>query len=177
MPEVVVPVCAPALRDGRAEGVLPDAPLVHLDALQQSVWFDWASYLRAQRPDRELARAKGEMRFNTYSLVIEAALAGQGWRSAGAGLSTGCWSVGIWSRPGRNSQCRTVDTRLAHAARYRGRGTAAVAACRGRGLTAWLMSPAPPEWRGESQGVTADRQRPAAAARPPARRGRGAWRG
>jgi putative choline sulfate-utilization transcription factor len=78
MPEVVVPVCAPALRDGQPAGVLPDAPLVHLDALQQSVWFDWASYLRAQRPDRELARAKGEMRFNTYSLVIEAALAGQG---------------------------------------------------------------------------------------------------
>jgi DNA-binding transcriptional LysR family regulator len=78
MPEVVVPVCAPALREGQVAGSLPDAPLVHLDAVQQSVWFDWATYLGAHPADRTTAHAQGELRFNTYSLVIEAALAGQG---------------------------------------------------------------------------------------------------
>lgn len=77
MPEVVVPVCAPGLR--RATGAaLPDAPLIHLDADPQADWFDWPSYLRGQGLGRDPRAERGGLRFNTYALVIEAALAGEG---------------------------------------------------------------------------------------------------
>jgi len=78
MPEVVVPVCAPALRAGLPPGVLPDAPLIHLDAEPGAVWFDWPGYLRALSLGRDPRTERGDLRFNTYALVIEAALAGQG---------------------------------------------------------------------------------------------------
>ncbi|PYF07706.1 putative choline sulfate-utilization transcription factor [Rhodobacter viridis] len=78
MPEAVVPVCAPALRAGLPAGVLPDAPLIHLDAEPGAVWFDWPSYLRALTLARDPHAERGDLRFNTYALVIEAALAGQG---------------------------------------------------------------------------------------------------
>ncbi|ETD80896.1 choline sulfate utilization transcriptional regulator [Rhodobacter capsulatus] len=78
MPEAVVPVCAPALRAGLPDGVLPDAPLIHLDAEPGAIWFDWSSYQRALPRARDPRRARGDLRCNTYALVIEAALAGQG---------------------------------------------------------------------------------------------------
>jgi len=112
LPEIVEPVCAPgyACRD------LARADLIHLDSPAPSRWFDWDGYLAAQGVDRSPAARHGDMRCNTYSLVIEAALAGQGialgWRGlvdpllrrgalslCGAGVVSGC--CGYFLLPGR----------------------------------------------------------------------------
>ncbi|MTH36294.1 LysR family transcriptional regulator [Paracoccus limosus] len=74
MPETVVPVCAP----GYGARDLGTAELIHLDGPQPLRWFDWQSYLTATGARHDQDRLRGNMRFNTYSLVIEAALAGQG---------------------------------------------------------------------------------------------------
>ncbi|THV14062.1 LysR family transcriptional regulator [Rhizobium rhizophilum] len=81
MPERVVPVCTPALA-GRMAGNAgaPDQaePLIHLEADNLSPWLDWKSYgerasIGALQQDRP-----GDLRFNTYALVIQAAMGGQG---------------------------------------------------------------------------------------------------
>ncbi len=76
MPEVVTPVCAPAL--AASEAGIQEARLIHLDAPHPAPWFTWASYLDTLGVERDLLADWGNMRFNTYSLVIDAALAGQG---------------------------------------------------------------------------------------------------
>lgn len=78
MPERVLPVCAPALVEGLPPGQIPDARLIHLDSAHKAAWLDWASYLDRAGLARDLRSQKGNLRFNTYSLVIDAALAGQG---------------------------------------------------------------------------------------------------
>lgn len=73
MPETVAPVCAPALAGadpGRAR-------LIHLDSPGAARWFDWRAYLARTGADAGQGLG-GDLRLNTYSLVIEAALAGQG---------------------------------------------------------------------------------------------------
>lgn len=72
MPEVVVPVCAPSY----AFETLSTARLIHLDGPQPAPWFTWDSYLAAV--DSSANAAQSSMRFNTYSLVVDAAVAGQG---------------------------------------------------------------------------------------------------
>lgn len=78
MPERVVPVCAPALMAGKAPDQVPDARLIHLDSPRQAQWLDWAGYLDRAGLLRDLRSHKGNLRLNTYSLVIDAAQAGQG---------------------------------------------------------------------------------------------------
>ncbi|RWR30036.1 LysR family transcriptional regulator [Sinirhodobacter populi] len=74
LPEVVVPVRAAGFAAGLAQ-----APLIHLDSQQHPPpWFTWADYFAAFGMEREPRTDRGDLRFNTYSLVIEAALAGQG---------------------------------------------------------------------------------------------------
>lgn len=73
LPETVVPVCAP----GHPAAHLAKARLIHLDSPGSAHWFDWPAYLqRISGVEDRVAR--GDLRLNTYSLVIEAALAGEG---------------------------------------------------------------------------------------------------
>ena len=78
--EEVVPVCSPALLDGRAPPLPPQAltglPLLHLRPESRSRWFDWARLFRALGIDA--APQAGALRFDNYTLVIQAAIAGQG---------------------------------------------------------------------------------------------------
>lgn len=76
--EQVVPVCAPSLLDIYGEDALRRAPLIHLDSPQPSPWLGWRDYLADKALHRDPQADPGNMRFNTYSLVIGAALAGQG---------------------------------------------------------------------------------------------------
>lgn len=76
--EHVVPVCAPDFARGRDPGRFGATRLIHLDSPHPAAWFDWRRYLAAIGRDADLARDQGDLRFNTYSLVIDAALAGEG---------------------------------------------------------------------------------------------------
>lgn len=77
LPETVAPVCAPVCAPNQwAEG-LAGARLIHLDSPGGTPWFDWPAYLQCSG-GAEARPARGDLRLNTYSLVIEAALAGQG---------------------------------------------------------------------------------------------------
>ena len=78
LPERVLPVCAPGVAEALADP-LAEAPLVHLDGGGgPGRWFSWSDYFAAQGARRAPAGGRGDLRFNTYSLVIEAALAGEG---------------------------------------------------------------------------------------------------
>ncbi len=80
LPERVTPVCSPAFL-ARYGGVptptdLCNMPLLHLDSEIENRWFNWESWLRmAGHPP---ASPLGGHRFNTYLLVLSAALSGQG---------------------------------------------------------------------------------------------------
>lgn len=80
MPERVVPVCSPGflLRRGPfgTAGALAAAPLLHLDTTGRPRWFTWTSWLATQGVARE--PAQGDLGFNTYGFVIQAAVAEQG---------------------------------------------------------------------------------------------------
>lgn len=75
-PEVVVPVCAPGLLVGAEPAA--DARLIHLDSGTPAPWFSWADYLAQNAGARAAQAERGHLRFNTYSLVMDAAVAGQG---------------------------------------------------------------------------------------------------
>lgn len=82
LPEKVVPVCTQGFLDrngpfsGAAE--LAKARLLHLDTRGPSPWFDWKSYLAQLGIGRDPAAGHGELSFNTYSLVVQAAIGEQG---------------------------------------------------------------------------------------------------
>lgn len=81
MPERVVPVCTPALARDVADGPgLPirKYPLIHLEAEHISPWLDWPAYLKQWQQGESLQDSPGDLRFNTYALVVQAAMAGQG---------------------------------------------------------------------------------------------------
>lgn len=73
-------VCSPQLLQGRPEPVsvtaLRDLPLLHLRQDHRSRWFDWTGLFRAFGI-AELP-SPGSMRFDNYTLLIQAAIAGQG---------------------------------------------------------------------------------------------------
>lgn len=78
--EEVVPVCTPAFleRSGAGEpAALTRTRLVHLDAASPTPWFDWWRYFDAFGLAGPSA-GQGDLSFNTYSLVIQAALESQG---------------------------------------------------------------------------------------------------
>ncbi len=153
MPEVVVPVCAPALRDGRAEGVLPDAPLVHLDALQQSVWFRLGELSSRAAPG---PRTGSCQRRN----AVQHLLAGD--RGCACGAGGGARLGGLVDRllvgghlveagpelamPDRGYFLVSGACRAIQGQRHCGSG------CLPRQRSHRVAdAPAPPEWRGESQ--------------------------
>ena len=77
--EEVFPVCSPRLLD--EPGALPVAalaglPLLHLAAEGRARWFDWDGLFRALGVPG--APAAGQLRFDNYTLLIQAAIAGQG---------------------------------------------------------------------------------------------------
>lgn len=81
IPEHVVPVCTPALArtETGPSGLLTEhVPLIHLEAEGASPWLDWPAYLEKLGMPRTQQEGAGDLRFNTYALVIQAAMAGQG---------------------------------------------------------------------------------------------------
>lgn len=81
MPERVVPVCMPRqsrhLPAPSASSVEPE-PLIHLQAEGVSPWLDWQTYLARLGLAENDQERPGDLRFNTYALVVQAAMAGQG---------------------------------------------------------------------------------------------------
>lgn len=78
--EEVFPVCSPQLLRGRASplpaAALAQLPLLHLKPEVRTRWFDWSGVFRqlgiAEAP------TSGLLRFDNYTLLIQAAIAGQG---------------------------------------------------------------------------------------------------
>lgn len=78
--EEVLPVCSPTWLDRHGPilrpGDLVDADLLHLETTQEHRWFTWQSWLRAA--GSHLTERRNGLVFNTYTMVVDAALAGQG---------------------------------------------------------------------------------------------------
>lgn len=82
LPEKVVPICTQGFVDRYGPfgdpHQLARATLVHLDTETPSPWFDWTSYLAELGIRRDSHVGHGDLRFNTYSLVVQAAIGEQG---------------------------------------------------------------------------------------------------
>ncbi|MFK0162745.1 choline sulfate utilization transcriptional regulator [Rhizobium sp. NPDC090279] len=82
LPEKVVPICTRGFAERHGPFTDPSqlagTTLVHLDSEMPSPWFDWESYLAAFGVNRDAHAGRGDLRFNTYSLVVQAALSEQG---------------------------------------------------------------------------------------------------
>ncbi|RWX08157.1 LysR family transcriptional regulator [Rhizobium hidalgonense] len=82
LPEKVVPVCTRGFLDRNGPfddpAQLAKAVLIHLDTPMPSPWFDWRSYLTEFSVIRDINAGRGDISFNTYSLVVQAALSEQG---------------------------------------------------------------------------------------------------
>lgn len=78
--EEVFPVCSPGLLKGHtlplSAATLRNLPLLHLRSGQGNRWFDWAGLFRALNISS--APAPGQLRFDNYTLLIQAAIGGQG---------------------------------------------------------------------------------------------------
>jgi putative choline sulfate-utilization transcription factor len=78
--EEVFPVCSPQLIAGRALPLpveaLREFPLLHLRGEGSNNWFDWGGVFRALNIPQ--APAPGQLRFDNYTLLIQAAIGGQG---------------------------------------------------------------------------------------------------
>ncbi len=90
LPEKVRPVCAPGFLDcppdeAKAEQ-FAKLKLVHLDSSWASTWFDWASYFTRVGVKRSASQGRGDISFNTYSLVVQSAVEGQGVALGWSGL-------------------------------------------------------------------------------------------
>lgn len=82
LPERVAPVCTQGFLDRygaiSAPADLARARLIHLDAAEPSPWFDWRRYLAELGVSRNGHAEQGDVSFNTYSLVVQAAIGEQG---------------------------------------------------------------------------------------------------
>jgi putative choline sulfate-utilization transcription factor len=98
LPERVVPVCAPGFLKEHGPLRSPDeigrATLLHLDTQGPSPWYDWPAYLHDLGTSHALAPGRGELCFNTYALVVQAALAGEGLALGWLGLVDGLLEAG-----------------------------------------------------------------------------------
>ncbi|MDM9647130.1 LysR family transcriptional regulator [Rhizobium sp. S163] len=104
LPEKVAPVCSPGFieRNGPFEtpADLARNRLIHLDTAAPSPWFDWRSYFAELGVGREAFAGQGDLSFNTYSLVVQAALGEQGLALGWMGLVDTLLSTGILSLAG-----------------------------------------------------------------------------
>lgn len=97
--EEVFPVCSPHLIHGKALSAvaLQRLPLLHLKGEQASRWFDWAGVFRGFGV--ESSPPAGQLRFDNYTLLIQAAIAGQGVAIGWAHLVDGLVEQGLLCRP------------------------------------------------------------------------------
>jgi putative choline sulfate-utilization transcription factor len=90
--ERVTPVCAPGFLDRQPSAVeledLARLKLIHLDSASPS-WFDWNAYFASFGLPRNVEKQQGDASFNTYSLVIQAAIGEQGVALGWSGLVDG----------------------------------------------------------------------------------------
>jgi putative choline sulfate-utilization transcription factor len=104
LPEKVAPVCSPGFLDRNgpfaAPADLARSRLVHLDTSAPSPWFDWRSYFTSFGVSREAYAGQGDLSFNTYSLVVQAALGEQGLALGWMGLVDTLLATGILSVAG-----------------------------------------------------------------------------
>jgi putative choline sulfate-utilization transcription factor len=104
LPEAVVPVCAPGFlaQNGPLERPrdIAGATLLHLDTEGPSPWYDWPAYLRDLGTSHDLPAGRGEVRFNTYALVVQAAIAGEGLALGWLGLVDPLLAAGMLVRTG-----------------------------------------------------------------------------
>jgi putative choline sulfate-utilization transcription factor len=101
--EKVTPVCAPRFLHRTAPtfnaGDLAGSKLIHLDSASSS-WFDWNGYFARLGLRREADKAHGDISFNTYSLVIQAAVGEQGVALGWTGLVDDMISSGMLTSVG-----------------------------------------------------------------------------
>lgn len=99
LPEKVAPVCSQGFLDRngpfREPADLARARLIHLDTAAPSPWFDWRSYFAQIGINREPHAGQGDLSFNTYSLVVQAALGEQGLALGWMGLVDPLLASGI----------------------------------------------------------------------------------
>lgn len=78
--EEVFPVCSPSLLEESSRPLplpaLPHLPLLHLRSHQANRWFDWERLFRAI--GLAVTPMAGQLRFDNYTLLIQAAIGGQG---------------------------------------------------------------------------------------------------
>lgn len=99
--EEVFPVCSPLLLKDRplplSALALAELPLLHLRAGTGSAWFDWSGVFR------ELGitspPAPGQLRFDNYTLLIQAAIGGQGVAIGWRHLVDNLLAQGLLCRP------------------------------------------------------------------------------
>ena len=99
LPERVTPVCTQGfLNHYGAISTLADlahARLIHLDAAQPSPWFDWRRYFAELGVSRNINAGQGDVSFNTYSLVVQAAIGEQGVAIGWIGLVDSLFASGM----------------------------------------------------------------------------------
>ncbi len=97
--EEVFPVCSPRLIRGKplSAAALQRLPLLHLKGEQASRWFDWADVFRGLGVTS--APPAGQLRFDNYTLLIQAAIAGQGMAIGWRHLVDGLVDQGLLCRP------------------------------------------------------------------------------
>ncbi|KAB0485659.1 putative choline sulfate-utilization transcription factor [Pseudomonas reinekei] len=99
--EEVFPVCSPQLLEGRALPLpaqsLLELPLLHLRGENSSNWFDWSGVFRALGITS--APAPGQLRFDNYTLLIQAAIGGQGVAIGWRHLVDNLLAQGLLCRP------------------------------------------------------------------------------
>jgi putative choline sulfate-utilization transcription factor len=110
--EEVFPVCGPQLLDGRALPLpaqsLLELPLLHLRGENSSNWFDWSGVFRELGITS--APAPGQLRFDNYTLLIQAAIGGQGVAIGWRHLVDNLLAQGLLCRP----IAETVMSRLGY---------------------------------------------------------------
>ena len=99
--EEVFPVCSPLLLKDRALPLpvpaLLDLPLLHLRGENSSNWFDWSGVFREL--GLTSAPAPGQLRFDNYTLLIQAAIGGQGVAIGWRHLVDNLLAQGLLCRP------------------------------------------------------------------------------
>lgn len=97
--EEVFPVCSPQLIHGKplTAVALQRLPLLHLRGEQASRWFDWAGVFKGLGITSP--PPPGQLRFDNYTLLIQAAIAGQGVAIGWGQLVDGLVAQGLLCRP------------------------------------------------------------------------------
>lgn len=104
LPEKVAPVCTQGFLDRYGLLSTPDdlarARLIHLDTEEPSPWFDWRHYLAELGVRRDSQAGQGDLSFNTYSLVVQAAIGEQGVAIGWMGLVDSLLAAGMLKTAG-----------------------------------------------------------------------------